>query len=42
MLLSHLKSLSRDFLGGPVVKTSPSNARVMGSIPSQGAKILHV
>ena len=27
-----------DFPGGPVVKTSPSNAGV-GSIPGQGAKI---
>ena len=27
------------FAGGPVVKTSPSNARVTVSIPGQGAKI---
>ena len=31
----------RDFPGGPVIKTSPSNARGMGSIPGQGAKISH-
>ena len=28
-----------DFLGGPVVKTLPSNARVAGLIPGQGTKI---
>ena len=33
---------SRDFSGGPVVKTSPSNAGGAGSIPGQGAKIPHV
>ena len=31
----------RDFHGGPVVKTSPSNAGSERSIPGQGAKILH-
>ena len=31
-----------DFPGGPVVKTSPSNAGYTGSIPGQGAKTLHV
>ena len=31
--------LLRDFPGGPVVKTSPSNARGVGSIPGRGAKI---
>ena len=30
-----------DFPGGPVVKTSPSNARGEGLIPGQGAKILY-
>ena len=30
-----------EFLGGPAVKTSPSNAGVAGSIPGQGAKIPH-
>ena len=30
-----------DFPGGPVVKTLPSNAGDIGSIPSQGAKISH-
>ena len=29
----------RDFPGGPVVKTSPSNVGSVGSIPGQGAKI---
>ena len=33
--------LSRDFPGGPVVKTSPSNAGSAGSIPGWGAKIPH-
>ena len=28
-----------DFPGGPVVKTSPSNAKNMGSIPGWGTKI---
>ena len=36
-----LKGVSRDFPGGPVVKTSPSNAGGAGSIPGQGAKIPH-
>ena len=27
------------FLGGSVVKTLPSNARVSGSVPDQGTKI---
>ena len=31
----------RDFPGGPLVKTSPSNAGGVGSIPGQGAKIPH-
>ena len=31
----------RDFPGGPVVKTSPSNAGGAGSIPGRGAKIPH-
>ena len=31
----------RDFPGGPVVKTSPSNAGGEGSIPGRGAKIPH-
>ena len=33
--------LSRDFPGGPAVKTSPSNAEGVGSIPGQGARIPH-
>ena len=32
---------SRDFLGGPVVKTLPSNVQVVGLTPSQEAKITH-
>ena len=32
---------SGDFPGGPVVKTLPSYAGGMGSIPCQGAKILY-
>ena len=35
------KPHTRDFSGGPVVKTSPSNAGGVGSIPGQGAKIPH-
>ena len=31
----------RDLPGGPVVKTSPSNAGSVGSIPGRGAKIPH-
>ena len=30
-----------DFLGNPVVRTSPSNVGGVGSIPGQGAKIQH-
>ena len=33
--------MNRDFPGGPVVKTSPSNAGGAGSIPGRGAKIPH-
>jgi len=38
---SSVKTKVGDFPGGPVVKTSPSNAGGAGSIPSQGAKISH-
>ena len=31
----------RDFPGGSVVKTSPSSVGGAGSLPVQGAKILH-
>ena len=31
----------KDFSGGPVVKTQPSNAGGVGSIPGWGAKITH-
>ena len=30
-----------DFPGGPVIKNLPCNARDVGSIPDQGAKIPH-
>ena len=36
-----LKSISWDFPGSPVVKTSPSNAGGAGSIPGRGATIPH-
>ena len=36
-----IKSELRDFPGGPVIKTSPSNAGDAGSIPGWGAKIPH-
>ena len=32
---------TRDFLGGPVVKTSPPIAGGVGSNPGQGARISH-
>ena len=35
------KAQSRDFPGGPVVGSSPSNAGGSGSIPGQGPKIPH-
>ena len=38
---SHLKPQTEDLPGGPVVKTSPFNTGVAGSIPSHGAKIPH-
>ena len=31
-----LKAKKRDFLGGPVVKNSPTNTEDMGSIPGPG------
>ena len=34
-----LKNVFRDFPGSPVVKTSPSNAGSVSSIPGWGAKI---
>ena len=36
-----IKWTFRNFPGRPGVKTSPSNAGAAGSIPGQGAKILH-
>ena len=33
---SHLKQISQDYPGSPVVKTSPSKARGLGLTPSQG------
>ena len=41
MLRCYIKKNSWDFPGGPVVKTSPSNAGGVGSIPGQGAKMPH-
>ena len=39
---NHFKYLrNRDFPGRVVVKTSPSNAEGVGSIPGRGAKIPH-
>ena len=35
------KFQNRDFPGGPVVGTLPSNAEGVGSIPGQGAQIPH-
>ena len=36
-----MKITSRDFLGGPVVKTLPSDAGCAGLTPGQRARILH-
>ena len=38
----HQKIIVRDFSGGPVVKNPLASAEDTGSIPSRGAKILHV
>ena len=35
------EAVLRDFPGGPVVKTSPSNTGAVGSIPGWGVKISH-
>ena len=35
------KYITRDFPGGPAVKSSPSNAGGAGSIPGQGTEIPH-
>ena len=40
-LAKETKGQDRDFPGGPVVKTQPSNAGVVGSIPGQGTEISH-
>ena len=37
----YLKAILWGFPGGPMVKTSPSNAEAVGSVPGQGAKITH-
>ena len=37
-----MKSVSRDFPGGPVVKNMRFNAGDVGLIPGQGTKIPHV
>ena len=42
LLLVRFKNrITRDFPGGPVVKTSSSNAGGAGSIPGQGVEIPH-
>ena len=38
---SGIKSMNRDFPGGPMVKTPPSNAGDMGSTPGHRTKIPH-
>ena len=38
---SMMNSFPQDFPGSPVVKTLPSNAGGVGSIPGQGANIPH-
>ena len=38
-MVLYFKLAKRDFPGGPVVKTSPSNAGGVGLIPGQEAKI---
>ena len=40
-LVGELKWVLRDLPSGPVVKTSPSNARGVGSTPGQGPRIPH-
>ena len=37
----HPRRIPRDFPGGPVVKTSSSDAGSVGLIPGWGAKIQH-
>ena len=37
----YIKNMSRVFPGGSGVKTSPSNAGGVGSIPGRGTKIPH-
>ena len=39
--LFRLKLLGRDFPGGPVVRSPPSNAGDAGSIPSWGTRVPH-
>ena len=39
--ITRIEIPNRDFWGGAVVKTLPSNADGVGSIPGQGAKIPH-
>ena len=41
VIFNSFKSRSRDFPGGQVVETLPSNAGVSGSIPGQGVRISH-
>ena len=37
-----LRTQMRNFLGGPMAKSSPSNAEDVSLIPGGGPKILHV
>ena len=39
MTIEKQELMNRDLPGSPMVKTSPSNAGGLGSIPSPGAKI---
>ena len=41
MMYIKFKKSQRELPGGPVVKSSPSNARGAGLIPGWGDKILH-
>ena len=41
LLFVFLKFYFRGFLGGPVVKSLPSNAGDLGLIPHQGTRISH-
>ena len=40
-IFTEYTTLSKDFLGSPVVESLPFNVRGAGSNPGQGAKSLH-